>query len=69
MPSRKTLSYGIIALAGLGAPFGMQVEDGRVRLSEACSQTTTDCVPNHGHICSTINSDFLHYSCSTGCGS
>jgi hypothetical protein len=68
MPSRKLVSYGIIALAGLGAPFGMQVEDGRLRLAQACSQSAA-CVVNYYHVCSTSYGDYPGYSCSGGCGS
>jgi hypothetical protein len=68
MPSRKTLSYGIIALAGLAAPFGLQVGDGRVRLSQACSQATA-CVEKASYICSMDDADHVGYMCSAGCGS
>jgi hypothetical protein len=68
MLSRKIVSYGVIALAGLAASFGMQVEDGRLRLAQACSQSA-ECLADPNQICSTAHSDYLHHSCSIGCGS
>lgn len=68
MFSRKIVSYGIIALAGVAAPFGLQMEDGRIRLSQACSQAT-DCEQREKYICSKASGDLMGYSCIAGCGS
>jgi hypothetical protein len=68
MFSRKTISYGMIALAGVLAPFQFDASGGKLRLQQACSQAT-GCVYRPAYICSTFNADHNNYECSSGCGS
>lgn len=68
MLSRKFVSYGVIALAGLAAPFGLQVDGGRVRLAEACA-SSFDCEPHLNSLCMKDDGTVLvNYGCTTGCG-
>jgi hypothetical protein len=68
MFSRKTLSYGVIALAGVLAPFQFDASSGSLRLQQACGQATS-CVYATSYICSTHHNDYGNYKCSDGCTS
>jgi hypothetical protein len=68
MPSRKSLSYSIIALAGLAAPFEFQVEDGRIRLPAACA-SSFDCDDAMNYICIKDGQELINQACLSGCGS
>jgi hypothetical protein len=68
MFSRKTLSYGVIALAGVLAPFSFDASSGSLRLQQACGQATS-CIENYNYLCSTYHGDRDNMACATGCGS